>query len=172
VSVADILQLVGTFVVAVSLYFVARQTRVLTEQTRHLARQTSLQADIAGVDTLMNLMRWNLDIENIFIQSPHLRGYFFGGLDPADLKDDDDKVRVDSVAQSLGDLLSTALESAQRLPAFAVNDADWRDYVHTIISSSPALRSLILQHPQYWPALSTFLASLMPTEVPSVRTEP
>lgn len=136
---------IGLVLVAWSLVYLARQTRVL-------AQQGQLEAEIAANTLVNDLMRWNFDIEAVFLGRPELRPYFYDGKLPRDATDPD-RQEIMTLAFMYADFLNTAVASAHRLSAHVAELPQWGEYADTLLKGSPALGTALQDNPRWWPHL-------------------
>ncbi|MEU7751316.1 hypothetical protein AB0B57_03410 [Micromonospora sp. NPDC049101] len=136
--------LVGSIGVIISLLLIARQTRQLTQQTKISNEVGSTEAAYSALERIHQ-------ISQIMIDDPQMQQYFHEDKDfPADKLE---RARVMMVAQVLADTIDYGLmvcdlrshmENYQGWPAFAVSS----------MNTSPALRRVVDDHPEYWPRLN------------------
>jgi hypothetical protein len=123
-------------------------------QTRQLSRQLRMQNEMArseiihhGVDRLSGVYR-------AFLDYPELRKYFYDGA-PCPPRGQI-RARVLTVAEMIGDTIDSVLETIS-LVATREELGDWLDYIGHILDRSPTLERLALEHPKWWPQISSIL---------------
>jgi hypothetical protein len=128
-------------------------------QSREQARQTKV-----GTDNLeLTSAAFNLDVDgqftdglravlDHFVERPELRRYFTGGT-PCPPDDAATTVRVETIAEMLGDVLEVGLKISQRTMS-ANEQLIRRGYCRDTLRSCPTLAMLVTEHPHWWPAIT------------------
>jgi hypothetical protein len=131
----DPVAVAGLAVASASVLTLAWQTRSVAVQTR-----VANEVATAGWEATSHL----LTVYQVFIERPELRQFFYDGIAPPN--DKDQKVRVECVAEMLGDIIEGQLHPTG-LRTSRTDLEDWRDFAAFILANSPAMRALVLEHP-------------------------
>jgi hypothetical protein len=133
--------LVGIVGVVGSLLFAGWQTRMLAGQSRLKNNSALVDADQGPVSLLQTVLVQ-------FVQYPELRPYFY---DSKPLPVNEPELsRVKAMADLFADALYAGLHARLLLAGDGVNQA-WCNYASDLLSTSPALRDLWTEHPDWWP---------------------
>ena len=153
VAIVSAIAFVGT------LLLVARQARSLAHQTA-LANKLAVHA--ATNDAMTSLR----SIGRIFIEYPELRRYFYDGAQLSDTElHADSGVRVQTIAELLADTLERVTESTTSIDAPAHDRVAWDDAIAHYLSASPAFRTVVTAHPDWWPILNNRMHTAQHTRV-------
>jgi hypothetical protein len=136
--------LIGSIGVILSLLLIARQTRQLTEQTKISNEVGSTEAAYSALERIHQ-------ISHIMIDDPKIQQYFHENKAlPAEKIE---RARIMMVAQMLADTIDYGLMVCD-LRSHMKDYQGWPDFAVSSMSTSPALRQVIQDHPEYWPRLS------------------
>lgn len=149
VVISVISGLVGIAVAAISVIFLAVQTKAV-------ARQTAISNALAGVTVLNGTAEALRAVFAVFLERPELRAYFYEKK-PGPSRGRD-KVRVQTIADMLADALEDGHLATELVPSSESND-DWDDYCQYMLGVSPVLADLVCQHPKWWPHLYRIVMS-------------
>lgn len=124
---------------------------LLAWQTRAAAKQTQIANAMAGATVLFATSTNLNEVLRPFIDHPELRAHFY---DKAPVPTDPLQAsRVLTIAEMLGDALEDGLVSHRLVPA-SESEHDWIDYCRYMRAHSPALDTMVDEHPGWWPQLS------------------
>jgi hypothetical protein len=156
-----IVGLVSAAALVGSLLFLARQTRESVQQSLIANELAGARAKAQGFEVIDRVVAY-------FVDYPELRECFYEGAAPPD--DPTNGTRVRAIAELMADALQSVYwqyeaKSVNALrfldPALDIR-VDLDDYTELILTSSPAVRSLVEGHPLQWPHLSTQLDAIGP----------
>lgn len=144
--------------VMLSVLLIARQTRQLTEQTgqlteqtRQLTEQAKASNEVGSTQAAYSALERIHQISQIMIDDPETQQYFF---ENRELPEDKlVRARVLMMAQVLADTIDYGLMVCD-LRSHMENYQGWPSFAVSSMSSSPALREVIKDHPEYWPRLN------------------
>lgn len=145
------LTVVALIVAAASAGFAAWQLRYVAEQTKALAQQTRTSNALVATSEVRAIMGDLRQVYSSLIEYPELREYLYGGTDGSRLRGKQ-RARLETVAEMLADTLEAGLFTTRQHPSTASED-DWRHYTRHILTTSPVVRQLVLDHVQWWPLL-------------------
>ncbi|MGH9021165.1 MAG: hypothetical protein ACRDV0_09140 [Acidimicrobiales bacterium] len=145
---------VSAVALVVSLLFLARQTRAS-------ALQALLANQIAGSEVKSDIFQTVDRILYQLVDHPHLRPYFYDGLEApgADGATGDALVRnqVLSMAELFADAIERGLDSYRTVEPAADFRTPMDDYTRDLLAASPALRGLVSDRPRWWPNLAEWI---------------
>lgn len=124
---------------------------VLAWQTRAVARQTKISNAIAGASILEASTSDLREVLKLIVERPELRAYFYEGAQAPRRRVA--QARVTTVAEILGDVLETGLVANRLIPTTESLD-DWISYCNQMLATSPILRRLTAENPDWWPQLA------------------
>jgi hypothetical protein len=128
---------------------------LLAWQTRAAAKQTQIANAMAGATVLYGCTANLNEVLRPFLDHPELRAYFYDSTPiPADPLE---RSRVLTIAEMLGDALEDGLVSHRLVPA-SESEHDWIDYCRYMRAHSPALNTMVNEHPRWWPQLGSIPA--------------
>jgi hypothetical protein len=133
--------LIGVIGVVGSLLFTGWQTRMLAGQNKLKSSSALVGADQGPVSLLQTVLVQ-------FVEYPELRPYFYDSKPPP--VDEPERSRVKAMADLFADALYVGLHTGLLLPGEGVHQA-WCNYASDLLNTSPALRELWTQHPEWWP---------------------
>ncbi|MER5199281.1 hypothetical protein ACWD3J_47040 [Streptomyces sp. NPDC002755] len=134
----------GLLGVILSLLLLAKQTRDVSMQVRASNTLNSTH----GLDQTIQSLR---EIYFKMMDHPGMRAYFYDNKPCPDTGEEREQVLL--FAELFADMLTDGLNVTGRIPG-TVSHEGWSDYSKFILDNSPAVRSLIDEHPKWWPALS------------------
>jgi hypothetical protein len=145
---------VSAIALVISLLFLARQTR-------ESARQSLLANQLAGLQAKSEIYSTVDRILYQFLKFPHLRKYFYEGVDiPAeDHVEAGAGVRdqVLTFAELFADAIERGLDTYRSVDPAADFRSPMDTYAHDIVEGSPAIRFLVQTHPGWWPHLESWI---------------
>jgi hypothetical protein len=143
------MQFVATLAVVASVLFLAMQTRAVWREER-IANQ------VAGTRAHRDLLKMLGAINEKFFERPELWSYFYGESteEPSPM----DLVRLEVLAEQLGDALQAALDTTARLKSYGWVTSEWRQYAVESVAASPILRATIRSRPGIWTPLEAMVA--------------
>lgn len=127
---------------------------LLAWQTRAVAQQTKISNNIAGASVATSANGVVREIYMLFIDSPALRPYFYGGK-PCPRRGSQ-RTRVITVAEMFADALESVSFGYKIVPSSGYLEP-WTSYCQYMLEVSPALRDLVCAYPHWWPALHAML---------------
>jgi hypothetical protein len=145
--------------VAGSVLFLARQTRQSVEQFL-------IANELAGGRALaQGYELWDRVIER-FIDYPELRQYFYEGVEVPE--EPTARARVLAMTELIGDALQSThwLYEGKDVALLRSVDpeldpgADWHQWMRSILTTSPALRSFVRENPHMYPQLTRTLDTI------------
>lgn len=140
-----LLQTLSLLLVAASLWFVGAQTRAA-------AKRTQVATGLAVVTSLATSMQELHAAYGHVLSDPGLADELFRGeADSTRSVDGCTDARVALVAQMLCDAVESAFAAMDVTPEFASHDAHWRDLARHLARTSPAVETMLLQHPAWYP---------------------
>jgi hypothetical protein len=151
--------LVTAAAVAGSVLFLARQT----SQSVH---QFSVANELAGARAMaQGYELWDHVIDR-FIDFPELRQYFYDGVEVPE--DSTARARVLAMTELIGDALQSThwLYEGKDVALVRSVDpeldpgADWHQWIRSILTTSPALRSFVRENPHMYPQLTRTLDTI------------
>ena len=139
----DIIQTVaivlGFGLTALTIQFLRKQTQEMTKATN------------AGV--YQNVTVSMFQIDQLFIENPELRPYFYSNLEIP--KNSKLQAKVYGMAEMLIDLLDNVRIQASNMPQYAWST--WKRYFEDIFKSSPTLREHLNTRKKWYPELLGWL---------------
>lgn len=151
IAIATIIGIVG---VTAGLIFNAYQIRIL-------ASQGKTQNEIAKAASIYNGVTGLSSFYRVFVDYPGLRKYFYDGAPvPSDQEELD---RVIPLAEMLADTIDSVLRTIYRFGE-QEDHSDWTTYTEYMLDRSPTLKSLVLEHPVWWPDIARLLQEDRPVE--------
>jgi hypothetical protein len=133
----------GLLGVIVSLIFLAIQTRTLSRQVR--AGNT-----LTGTQVLDHALTSLRELHLKMLEYPGMRAYFYDGKPcPGH---GTDKERVVTFAELFADVLDTGIQAVRRIPEN--ENEQWVSYCRFALDHSPALRTTVTAHINWWPRLA------------------
>lgn len=123
---------------------------LLAWQTRAVAEQTRISNSIAGATVLSESTNRLRDTYELFVQHPELRAYFYENK-PCPQRGSR-RERVLSTTEAFADTLESGLFAYEAVPSSAYKE-NWTNYCQYMLRFSPALRNLVGDNPEWWPAL-------------------
>jgi hypothetical protein len=150
---AIITGLISAAALVLSLLFLARQTR-------ESARQSHLANQIAGSQAKSEIYETVDRILYGFLQHPELRKYFYEGAEmPESSSEDDPEVRgrVLTFAELFADVIERGLDTYRSIDPAADFQSPMEDYARDMISTAPALRYWLREHPGWWPNMESWI---------------
>ncbi|WP_174186922.1 hypothetical protein [Nocardia barduliensis] len=145
------LTIVALIVAAASAGFAAWQLRYVAEQTKALAQQTRTSNALVATSELRAIMSDLRQVYSHLLDYPELREYLYGGADGYRLRGKQ-KARLETIAEMLADTLEAGLFTTRQHPSTASED-DWHHYTRHMLTTSPLVRQMVLDHVQWWPLL-------------------
>jgi hypothetical protein len=141
---------------------------VLARQTGEAARQSALANELAGVRAKVQGVEGIDRVVAYFVDHPELRAYLYDGKEVPD--DPTERARVLAVAELMADAMQSIYwhyegQSVDALrPADSSLDirSDLDDYAEFILAHSPAVCSLVRDHPRQFQHLALKLAAIEP----------
>lgn len=127
-----------------SLLLLAKQTRDVSEQVR---ASNTLNAT-HGLDHTLQSLR---EIYFKMMEHPGMRAYFYDNKPCPDAGAEREQVLL--LAELFADMLADGLNVTSRIPG-TVSHEGWIDYSKHILDNSPVMRSMINEHPNWWPGLA------------------
>jgi hypothetical protein len=156
---AIIAGVVSAVALVVSLLFLARQTKESTNQTR-LANQ------IAGSQAKSEIYGKVDRIQYHFLEHPELRKYFYDGAElPAgssDLSETILRERVLTFAELFADAIERGLDTYKSVDPASDFRSPMEVYTRDMLAKSPALRTLVVEHPGWWPNVESWTEQTTP----------
>jgi hypothetical protein len=116
-----------------------------------LAWQTKISNNISGASVLNNAMAADRDVDKVMLEHPGLRAYFYE-CKPCPRRGRQ-RERVLLLAGMYADVLEGGLMATRRVRS-SESYEDWLSYSRFILSHSPTMRSLVTEHPSWWPILA------------------
>jgi hypothetical protein len=150
---AIITGLVSAAALVLSLLFLARQTR-------ESARQSHLANQIAGSQAKSEIYETVDRILYGFLDYPELRKYFYEGADlpePSPGDDSDVRGRVLTFAELFADVIERGLDTYRSIDPAADFQSPMEEYAKDLISTAPALRYWVREHPGWWPKVELWI---------------
>jgi hypothetical protein len=144
------MDVVGTIAVIASVL-------VLAFQARELAKQSRIANEVAGAETNRELIRMLVPVHRVFIDYPELRQHFYN--QSAAAPNERDQARLVEIAEMFADALQVAVETVDRLASYQRYTDAWKDSADTLLASSSTLRSVVRDHPSWWPGLDPLVAA-------------
>lgn len=135
--------LVTLVAAAGSMLYLAQQTKAATEQ----AKISNAVAGVTANDSVLTACR---EVHLLMLERPGMRQYFYGN-EPC-LADDQSRDEVVTIAEMLADVMNLGIVTHRNVPD-SESVEPWRNYCESTLRSSPVLRELIQDHPQWWPDL-------------------
>jgi hypothetical protein len=152
---AIITGLVSAAALVMSLLFLARQTR-------ESARQSHLANQIAGSQAKSEIYETVDRILYGFLVHPELRKYFYEGTELPDVASGDEsenvRGRVLTFAELFADVIERGLDTYRSIDPAADFQSPMEDYARDMISTAPALRYWVREHPGWWPNVESWIA--------------
>ncbi|HSV66497.1 MAG TPA: hypothetical protein VLJ59_11400 [Mycobacteriales bacterium] len=136
----------STIVASVALVIslaVAVQTWRLGQRTMH-------------VMTYQGATDLTLDLDRVFLDQPQLRPYFYDG-EPTPPVDHPEHHRVLAAAEFCLDVCECIWD--HRTEYDEVDKTAWREWIHHLLSRSPALCQLYREQPEWYPAIADLVAT-------------
>ncbi|MFI1409402.1 hypothetical protein ACH4Y0_05650 [Streptomyces sp. NPDC020707] len=130
----------GLIGLIVSLLFLAKQTKVVSEQVRI----SNVINGTTGVDTSLGNLR---EIYFKMLEYPGTRAYFYDNKPCPEQGEERERILI--LTEMLADVLETGLMATRRIPETESYD-DWRDYCRFLLEHSPTLRDIVAEHPLWW----------------------
>jgi hypothetical protein len=96
-------------------------------------------------------------VHRVFIDYPELRRHFYD-QSPVALGELD-QARLVEIAEMFADALQVAVETVERLASYQRYTDAWKDSADTVLASSSTFRSVVRDHPTWWPGLDPLLAT-------------
>ncbi|MFF0066546.1 hypothetical protein ACFYRC_34460 [Streptomyces sp. NPDC005279] len=134
----------GLLGLIVSLMFLAKQTKAVSEQVR----MGNVINGTTGIDACLNNVR---EIYFKMLEYPGMRAYFYDNKPCPDQGEERERILI--MTEVLADVLETGLMATRRIPETESYE-DWRDYCRFILEHSPAMRSTVAEHPLWWRELA------------------
>jgi hypothetical protein len=128
----------------VSLVFLAFQTRAVSEQVR----TANNMAGTRSLDPALTSLR---DIHFKMLDYPGMRAYFYEGR-PCPRRGVE-RERVLLFADMLADVLDSGIQATRRIPHNESTE-DWVSFCRYVVNHSPALRTVVSEHSNWWPDLA------------------
>jgi hypothetical protein len=125
----------------ISLYLVRLQAREMASQTKSLV--ASLESN-----TYQNIPAQMFTLDEIFINHPELRPYFYSGKEIGE--DDSNYQRVLATAEFVLDLFGTSFDLMPRYPQNWPRSA-WEEYVKDFFANSPILCKFLSSNSAWYP---------------------
>lgn len=157
------------FANAVSVLYLARQTKEAARQTGASVDQVAISNTVAAASANGMVLRSLREVHTLMIGRENMRAHFYGGrpLPETGVERDD----VLTIAEMLCDVMSSATLVHEQTPG-SQSAAPWADYCRHTVSTSPAIAGLLREHPEWWPALlavlpDDFLDTSAPVPAPS-----
>jgi hypothetical protein len=148
---ALIAAIVSAAALVVSLLFLARQTK-------ESARQSALANQLTGVQATSEIYATVDRILYHLLEFPELRGFFYEGVAaPGEGDDQQARARVLTIAELFANAIERGLDTYRSLEPAADFRTPMDAYAGDIVDGSPALRSLVVAHPGWWPNLETWM---------------
>lgn len=145
--------IVSALALVLSLLFLARQTR-------ESARQSVLANQLAGLQAKSEIYFTVDRILYKLLEFPHLRKYFYEGVEcPEDPVEGDPEIRdqVLTFAELFCDALETGFDTYRSVDPAADFRSPMDTYANDIYKGSPAIRHLVQARPGWWPNLETWV---------------
>ena len=113
--------------------------------------QTSATSESLAVSAYQSISAQTLELDQIFIQRPYLRPYFYSG---APINENDDRyAEVMSVAEFQLDFFDSALSQLDHMPRDKRLDRNaWDKYISDSFANSPALCMRFKRNPNWYKA--------------------
>lgn len=96
-----------------------------------------------------------LDADRLFLDKPWLRDYFFGGK-PLPENDLEHRAEVMAAAEFHLDVFEAIWD--HRAEFARVDRTAWREWIHDLLETSPAMRVVYLHDPTWYPSIASILA--------------
>lgn len=141
---------------ALSMFYLARQTKAAAEQTRAAAEQTRISNVVAAVSANDMVLRSLREIHILILERPGAREYFCA--DKPLPEGQEEREQIVTIAELLADVMSTGVHVHECVPG-STSAEPWADYCRQTLAVSPVLRDVIREHPMWWPDLEGFLPS-------------
>lgn len=141
---ATVTAISGLFGLIISLLLLAKQTRDVSKQVQ---ASNTLNAT-HGLDQTLQSLR---DIYFKMMERPGMRAYFYDNKPCPN--GGEERERVLLLAEVFADMLADGLNVTNRIPGTVSHDG-WSEYCRFILANSSVMRSLISEHPNWWPDLS------------------
>lgn len=138
-EIVSALAALGSLATALSLVYVALQTREARRQSELANRLAKLGAH----DRLTDL---TVQIDVLFVHNPHLRKYFYSGEGFGELVGDD-LHQVLAMAELLCDFMENALQH-ESFDSEKIT-GEWRDYCFALLRDSSAIRAFLHEN-EHW----------------------
>lgn len=122
-------------------------------QTLLLRRQTEIANKVAATSEARATIQHLHEILDRFVDEPELAKWFLHGKRFLPTRDDP---RVPLIAEQFLDVLGIGLHTTETIPGTFTN-VGWRSYTTTVLASSPVMVDLVLQHPDWWDELLSYL---------------
>ncbi|MFF6998613.1 hypothetical protein ACFY93_27120 [Streptomyces sp. NPDC008313] len=144
---AAIAAVVALGVSALSMLYLARQTKAAAEQ----AKISNAVAAVSANDMVLRSLR---EVHTLMLQHPGSRRCFYDSMPlPTETGRRD---AIVTIAELLADVLTSGIHVHRNIPGSASAEA-WEDYCRSVLVSSPVLRDLVRTHSAWWPYLSALL---------------
>ena len=147
--IQDVTSIISAVAIVVGLAFAGAQLRLLLRQLRD-GQAASRAAELRAVNSMDNKLQYLID-------KPELRDYFYSNKSLP--TDGAVRNKVLLISEAYADTLDLGVGAASDVPRAGAADS-WSDYTQFILQNGPGVRSLIEDHPKWWPELTTKLASL------------
>jgi hypothetical protein len=134
----------------VSLFFIAQQVRTASEQ----ARTAKIQTQALTTQSVMNQL---LQLDNLFINNPELRPYFYYGKEISEGDKNYDKALA--VAEFQLDFFDSYLTQSEYLTLRAEERQNWEKYIVDSFSNSPIMCMRLKDAPGWYSAKLEGLAN-------------
>jgi hypothetical protein len=158
--------IIGSVGVVASVLLLTWQTRQLTKQTHAASRISALNATHASFSLLQQCEDW-------FVSDPELRPYFWENADlPTDPRM---RARILALATLYADSLSHGLMVSELADGTEKYEG-WRSFATFLLRNSPAVRTVIGEHPEWWPVLQSEIRKITPeiyenrSQIPHMRS--
>lgn len=96
-----------------------------------------------------------LDADRMFLDNPTLRDYFYEGKPPPE-EPAEERARVMAAAEFYLDVFEAIWD--HRGEFSRTDRAAWREWVHDLFESSPAMQTVYLHDPDWYPSVTSILA--------------
>jgi hypothetical protein len=153
---AIIAGLISAVALVISLLFLARQTK-------ESARQSHLANQIAGSRAKSEIYETVDRILYRFLDHPELRQYFYEGEQLPAIESDEPHIVRENIltfAELFADVIERGLDTYRSIDPAADFQSPMEDYARDILSTAPAIRYWVSEHPGWWPNVESWISSL------------
>lgn len=145
---------IGTFVAALALGVSAWSIFYLAKQTKAGTEQTKINNAVAAVSANDMVLRSLRDVHLLMLERPGSRAYFYADKPLPEQPENRDEIIT--IAELLADVMTSGIHVHESVPD-STSAGPWTDYCCQTLENSPVLRDLVRTHPTWWPLLVPLL---------------